>query len=561
MIERLINSSAIIQGEFAMKDMLDSFDHVVVVMLENRSFDNILGGLYSNGVPAEAPLGKTFNGIFKDGVIKPDLTNPIPTDAPDNPDKKTEIAVSLTSNYFQPFPDPGETYPHVNTQLFNLPDCKNKGDKHPPFNLPTPVPPASMKGFVTDYIENLTYNETKHPPKPPKFEKYAQIMQCFDPTALPVLTTLATEFAVFDQWYCSVPSQTWCNRAFWNAGTSWGHVVNGASSDTAHELENTIGWVEDSIGKTIFNQIQDSESELSWKIYTDDIIPLTGIIHFRALKDHVSHFKNVYNDFMDDCKNGTLPSYSFVEPRFILNHNDMHPSSYNKTLIDGKEAVGSVLLGEKFVLDVYNAVKSSKGDKDGKGSSWKNTLLIITFDEHGGCYDHVAPPVDAVPPCLNGKKPWMGFNYDRLGIRVPMIMVSANIAKNTVVNDRMDHTSFMKTMQEKWARTAPNKFPPLTARVEASPEFHSSVFTSPEKRPPEDWPSPKLAKPIPAEQEKLDCSHQPLNDLQKSIVGGAKAMMGQAGDFKDVLDNMKVGDAQEMLRDLRDMMDLGSREK
>ena len=111
------------------------------------------------------------------------------------------------------------------------------------------------------------------------------------------------------------------------------------------------------------------------------------------------------------------------------------------------------------------------GDKDGKGSSWKNTLLIITFDEHGGCYDHVAPPVDAVPPCLDGKKPWMGFNYDRLGIRVPMIMVSANIAKNTVVNDRMDHTSFMKTMQEKWARTAPNKFPPLTARVEASPEF------------------------------------------------------------------------------------------
>ncbi len=537
-----------------MKDMLDSFDHVVVVMLENRSFDNILGGIYPDGVPTNAPLGKTFDGIFKDGHIKPDLKNPIPTDAPNNPDNKTEIAVSLTSDYHQPFPDPGETYPHVNTQLFNKPNCKNKGDKHAPYNLPTEFPSKTMLGFVTDYIENLTYNETKKPPVSPSYEKYAQIMQCFDPIALPVLTTLATEFAVFDHWYCSVPSQTWCNRAFWNAGTSWGHVVNGASSDTEHELENTLGWVEDSIGKTIFNQIQDSESALTWKIYTDDIIPLTGIIHFRALADHISNFKNVYNDFMDDCQNGTLPSYSFVEPRFIFNHKDMHPSSFDKTLIDGKEAIGSVLLGEKFVLDIYNAVKNSNGDKNGKGSSWQNTLLIITFDEHGGCYDHVSPPMRAVPPCLDGYKRWMGFNYDRLGIRVPMIMVSANIAKNTVVNDRMDHTSFMKTMQEKWARSAPGKFPPLTARVEASPEFHSRVFTSAEKRLPKDWPEPKLAKIIPADQEKLDCSNWPLNDLQRSIVGGAKANMGQTEGLKDVLDKMKVGDAQNILREFRDMM-------
>jgi phospholipase C len=536
-----------------MQDMLDSFDHVVVVMLENRSFDNLLGYLYPHGVPSDAPLGKTFNGVAAKG-----LKNPIPEKAPHKPVGTTHVEVSMTSDYHQPFPDPGETYPHANTQLFNRPDDNNTGDKNPPYNLPPPpIPeePACMQGFVTDYIENITYNETHHAPEPPKsFEQYAQIMQCFDPCAIPVLATLATEFAVFDQWYCSVPSQTWCNRAFWNAGTSWGHVVNGASCDTNHELENTLGWLEDSVGTTIFNQIQDCGSQLSWKIYTDDIVPLTGIIHFRALADHISHFKNVHNDFLDDCQNGTLPSYSFVEPRFILNHNDMHPSSFDKALVDGKEAIGSVLLGEKFVLDIYNAIKNSRSPN---GSNSQNTLLIITFDEHGGCYDHVSPPTDAVPPDLEGYKQWMDFKYDRLGIRVPMIMVSANIAKNTVVNDRMDHNSFMKTMQTKWDRTAPGKFPALTARVESSPQFHSSVFTSPQKRPPEDWPNPKIAKPIPADQEELDCSNLPLNDLQRSIVGGAKALMGQSEGLGDALDNMTIGDAQDILAKVRAMMERG----
>ena len=134
-----------------------------------------------------------------------------------------------------------------------------------------------------------------------------------------------------------------------------------------------------------------------------------------------------------------------------------------------------------------------------------------------------------------------------------MIMVSANIAKHTVVNDRFDHNSFMKTMQTKWEKVAPGKFPPLTARVKAAPEFHSSVFTSPQKRPPQDWPAPKIAKPIPIDQQELDCSNQPLNDLQRSIVGGAKAIMGQTDEL--ALDNTNVGDAQEVLTEFRGMME------
>ena len=531
-----------------MQNMLDSFDHVVVVMLENRSFDNILGHLYPDGVPSNAPLGKTFNG-----VTGKDLSNPIPKADQPGAGGKTSIPVGTTTDYHQPFPDPGETYPHVNTQLFNQPCPGDQGDKNPPYNLPpAPLPTANMQGFVADYIENLTYHETKNPPQTPTYDQYAPIMDCFDPAAIPVLSTLATEFAVFDQWYCSVPSQTWCNRAFWHAGTSWGHVVNGASSETNDELENTLGWIEDSVGTTIFNQIEDSDSDLTWKIYTDDYIPLTGIIHFRALAGHMSHIKNVYNDFLDDCRDGNLPSYSFVEPKFIFEHNDMHPSSFDAALVDGKEkTVGSVLRGEQFVWDIYNAIRTSNSKT---GSNWQNTLLIITFDEHGGCYDHVAPPTDATPPDLDGYKLWMDFKYDRLGIRVPMIMVSANIAKNTVVNDRMDHNSFMNTMADKWDAIAPGKFPPLTARVAASPKFHS-VFTSPDKRPPQDWPD--IPRPvILADAADFDFADTPLHDLQRSIVGGAMALSGDSQDLKDKLDNMTVGSGQTVLKNVRGMMDL-----
>lgn len=135
-------------------DILDSFDHVVVLMLENRSFDNILGYMYPDGVPAGAPAGQTF-----EGVTGKTLSNPIPSDAVHQPPSgATTIALSPTRDYHQPFPDPGEEYHHINTQLFNLIDG---GDK-PPYNLPTPVPSTpGMQGFVKDYIENFKTTEEK----------------------------------------------------------------------------------------------------------------------------------------------------------------------------------------------------------------------------------------------------------------------------------------------------------------------------------------------------------------------------------------------------------------
>jgi phospholipase C len=243
------------------EDVLDSFDYVVVLMLENRSFDNLLGYLYPNGVPPNAPAGTTF-----DGVTGKNLSNPIPATATGQsapPPGVTSIPVFPATDYHQPYPDPGEEYYHINTQLFDVIDGKDES----PYNLPTPTPdPAPMNGFITDYIEQFPAGDTPNG-QGPLYAQYQQIMQCFEPATVPVLATLAEQFAVFDHWYCSVPSQTWCNRAFWNAGTSWGHVVNGGSVD-----ENSASWVADSDGETLFNKISDSGifSPLDWLIYSSN---------------------------------------------------------------------------------------------------------------------------------------------------------------------------------------------------------------------------------------------------------------------------------------------------
>jgi len=468
------------QSDRAFEDVINTFDHVVVLMLENRSFDNLLGCLYPDG-----KNGKPFEGVLdKDGQFKKQLRNPIPPKYQTS-GGATEVPVAYCTNkdrYHQPCPDPGEDYPHVNTQLFN---CVNAPyENSPPYNLPNPVPLPAMDGFVHDYIRNY---RTEYPKAPtPSYDQYKVIMECFDPADVPVFSTLAREFAVFDHWFCSVPSETFCNRAFWHAGTSWGHVINPGSADDPGDQsnwDNTIAWLIDSAGCTIFEQLDGIGK--TWTIYSDNKIPCPGGKHFTlpitplvhpgawkywgsAAASH--HFKDLA-DFKNDCANGSLPAYSFIEPNFLNPHNDMHPSTPGE-VVDGTQPPGSVLLGEALVWDIYNAIFTSP-------SHWKNTLLIITFDEHGGCYDHVVPPgyygeipyptseiaKIATAPDLSPYKKWDEFDFQRLGLRVPTIMVSPYIQRNTIINQFMSHSSFLKTMHRKWNLSS------LSVREDASPDF------------------------------------------------------------------------------------------
>lgn len=525
---------------------LERFDHVVVLMLENRSFDNLLGYMYPDGVPSQAPLGKTFEGLHGK-----DLSNRVPSDAVNRPPPNVsaipvspnEPAGGLAANYFQPYPDPGEDYAHVNTQLFGLIDRANKNSHNLPPEKPLPLP--AMQGFIADYIEN--YKTVEVPGKDPSYDDYRQIMQCFTPAQVPVITKLAEEFGVFDHWFCAVPSQTWCNRAFWNAGTSYGFVNNPPDQHTDPRWAEWLSW---SGTKTLFNQLSDSKlypPGRDWKVYAAGLeASLTHMIHFGALNGywledvwktvndptHQGHFVGDsigqdLHEFFADCAAGTLPAYSFIEPRFLSPNNDMHPASAVDQIF-GKGKVGSVLLGEKLIWDVYEAVrKSPAADK---------TLLIITFDEHGGCYDHVPPP-DMGHATVNGQTVDTNFSnisafgfsftlendfdFARPGVRVPTIMVSSHIAKNTVVNTPMDHSSFQKTMARKWNQLSPNGFPWTNGRVDHANEF-SEVFTSEALRPSTTWPV--LPEPqIPAGQTTRDCGDDPVGKVSRSIIDSLAA--------------------------------------
>ncbi|HWH21527.1 MAG TPA: alkaline phosphatase family protein, partial [Solirubrobacterales bacterium] len=196
-------------------DRSAGLDHVVVVMFENRSFDNLLGRLYEPGEVASF-----------EGVLGKDLANPIPEWAEDGADRGT-VAYHVAADMDTPNPDPGEEYQHVNTQLFGSIDpAQNRGvlaDKMAaPYNAPPAGRTPTMDGFIADYISAFTAETGRQP----GYERYAQIMAGYTPEQMPVLSALARGFATFDHWFAEVPSQTFTNRSFFNAASSSGFVVN-----------------------------------------------------------------------------------------------------------------------------------------------------------------------------------------------------------------------------------------------------------------------------------------------------------------------------------------------
>ena len=466
-----------------MQSNLQKIDHVVVLMLENRSFDNMLGWLM------HSDRGKQK----VNGVAGKELSNPIPAFAKP-PRGLKSIPVGKETVMTHPNPDPGEEYPHVNTQLYGR--IIPKANRHAPFNAqPYNLPagklpqPAPMNGFVLDYI----YNFIEIRKRMPRYDEYKVIMNCFEEASIPVLSTLAKEYAVFDAWFSAVPSHTLCNRSFMHAATSHGYVIN---SPFYHWL------LHDS--PTIFNRITEkNDPKVTWRVYYDklDIVSLTGLQNPTLWQDHASNFKYM-EDFKADAQKGTLPSYSFIDPRLFIDHNDQHPPLGAKIL-----ETSSVLAGELLIHDVYDTLRT--------GARWDNTLLIITFDEHGGCYDHVPPPA-AVPPDPDLPTHQMNFHFDRLGIRVPTVMISPYIKKGTVISDVHDHTSILKLVEQRWG------LEPLTERDKHANDFSKVLnLRSPRKDAPEVTPRPY--------QVSEKAREEPLNDLQKGM------LMIMAG-FEDALE-------------------------
>ena len=447
-------------------DRSNALDHIVVLMFENRSFDNLLGRLYQ---PGEV---RSFTGVT--GSV---LTNPVPdwADAGGRSVMDYGIAVGMNT----PSPDPGEEYQHVNTQLFGIIDPPDNRDlladrMVPPYNAPpsSRLPPP-MTGFVADYISAFAAELGRRP----SYDEFAQIMTGYTPEQMPVTSALARGFATFDHWFCEVPSQTFANRSFVHAATSSG-FVNNLSPAESFPVHNTA--------ETIFERLD--RAGLTWKVYCDppSHLSLTGIIHARRLWPHFATRFVTTDVFLQDAADGTLPTYSFIEPDLLYGHNDMHPA-FDALFPDAPiDPPSSLLGGEDLLARIYDAIRSATAER---GSNAWNTLLIITFDEHGGTYDHVPPPLVA-PPVPGAPPGQLGFGFDRSGVRVPAIAISPWIPERTVVTSQYRHTSVISTLRSRWRLGDP-----LTARDTVAPDI-SPILSLEDPRDPHDWPE-VMPRPVP----------------------------------------------------------------
>jgi phospholipase C len=395
-------------------NQLGSIKHVVQLMMENRSFDQMLGFLYSDR-NNRAPSGQPFDGLTGN-ESNPDGTG---RDVP-----VFKITANFSHPYFQPGADPGEGFQNTNYQLFST-------------NEPVPGDVATNKGFVVNFKAAIASDQAKHYKDTIAGTEPSSIMGMYTPALLPVMSGLAKGYAVCDRWFASAPTQTIPNRAFAAAATSQGHLDNHVKVFTC---------------KSIFGLL--SDHQLDWAIYGYNRDPLTRLDFpdtQAADESHYGHFR----DFQQRAGAGTLPAYTFLEPSFGSGGNSQHPNY-------------DVALGEQLFHDTYYALRN--------GPAWNDTLLVITYDEHGGNYDHVSPPTGAVPPD-NSVGEW-GFDFARFGVRVPAVLVSPRIAPGTVFRSTrgtIDHTSLLKTIEVRFG------LPALTARDKAAPDL-GDVLTLSEAR-------------------------------------------------------------------------------
>jgi phospholipase C len=425
---------------------------VVVLMLENRSFDNLFGTLYPKSAEFDGLSGEETN---PDGSGEPVRVWTSPTPVP-------------PGTMMLPSPDPGELFTDINQQLFG---AQVPGQQAP-----------GMQGFTTNYAKN------GGDPR--------NIMHCFAPEHVPALTTLARNYAVCDAWFASAPCQTWPNRFFMHTGTAHGYPNN----SPVHFPY---------LMPTLFNAL-DGVVPDGWAIYYHDFPQSLTLTH---LWMHSDHF-HLFDDFLDDAAGGKLPSYSFIEPRYFADldwPNDMHPPH-------------DVGYGDALVAQVYNALVQSP--------QWPSTMLIVTFDEHGGCFDHVPPP-NVVPP--SPPQPGQLFAFDRLGVRVPAVVASPWVPKGTVFRSQgaqpYDHTAIIRTLRNRY-----NIQTPLTARDAGAPDLAQVLSLTAPMLDNRDAVAARAMTPDP--DGLLVARNAPLNDFQWALHEAA-ALLAPLGSGVSIDDHVR----------------------
>ncbi len=376
-------------------------EHIVVLMLENRSFDHLLGFMNANNPDIVGLRGNETN--------YPDPNNSV-----------SPQTVCKATSFMMPF-DPGHEFMDVQLQLY--------GPKNPPPSSSSSTPnsptePAQMNGFLCSAIYNAQQQKVDA-------KDASRIMECFQPGQVTVLSALIQEFTLFNFWHSSLPGPTWPNRFFAHAATSGGLTDSPDDERIIEGFSFPNG--------TIYDRLTDAKK--AWRIYHGDLPQTAGIDSLRLefLNPFTKNFRKM-DDFTADVKSGDLPEYTFIEPKYntgnnYVNGNSMHP-------------VNDIRNGESLIKQVYETLRNS--------ALWDKLMLIITFDEHGGFYDHVSPPA-AVPTGDDTRyaNPEHPFAFDHLGVRVPAVVVSAYTQKGAVIGTdatnvatRFDHTSILATVSK-----------------------------------------------------------------------------------------------------------------
>lgn len=465
---------------------MKNIEHVVVLMLENRSFDTMLGWLYEKDAPSlnipPAAKGDEFRGLHSIDLSK--FTNTAGDGLSSPPTRGT-------SGFTVPSVSPGEEFEHVNMQYFKTMN-------------PTPDEEATMTGVLQDFVnvmkaQKYSDNDIK--------ETAETIMQTYTQGQLPVLNQLAKHYAVCDEWFASVPSQTNPNRAFLMTGTSHG-LVNNGELETDPQAKAVEKILDMDIGDdrfpedTIFNAIEGASAD--WSVFYQTsylpqkigtllkdapyLSPLVSLLSpalavaikalllglkpysdyleglssgelgsnytwrlfpaIQKLANAKDNFKSIAK-FHSQARQGTLPKFSYIEPYWTIARTSSSDGLKNLFTDIGNDyhPPGNMIVAENFVKEVYTSLIANK-------EAWDKTLLVITFDESVGSFDHVSPP-SAIPPWGDSAPsfPTNGFDFKRYGARVPTILVSPLIEKGTVFRSQTkapyDHTSVIATIL-KW---------------------------------------------------------------------------------------------------------------
>jgi len=317
---------------------------------------------------------------------------------------------------------------------------------------------------------------------------------------LPVYDFLAREFALCDHWFCSVPGATMPNRCYALAGTSNG-LRNNLKPSRPYNLASFVRHL----------------GADQWRWYSHDYVPILWLVdpeYGLAIENVPAYFdrRDVFGhrSFIERAANGDLPAVSWIDPNFYdltfgpAGSNDDHPPS-------------DLRAAQKLVLQLVDALLQSP--------VWRKTLLVITYDEHGGFFDHVAPPAAA------DSRPAMR----RYGPRVPALVVSPYVTAGAVSKTVFDHTSIIKTILTRFAKKKNGKLPNMGSRVAAA-NHRGELLTRgtarrikrPEYQPlvdaPARWHEEMVLDGTPQPGEGLAVPHE-LTDFQADFLGAKQDLL------------------------------------